>query len=158
MKSRQISSDITPLLMSKISRGIKPVSLLLEQYEKSFCQMNSRTIKVSNSKEYLNINQGNKRLSILRLGQRMETPQSVHNMYPGNVKKISEKNNITKHVYKEGDDVYKNYNSNEQETVSSSVANKTNIPETVKEEISTISLNQKVNNILIFSIKNIVVY
>ncbi|EFN87312.1 hypothetical protein EAI_06082 [Harpegnathos saltator] len=118
MKTRQpIMDDITPLLIRKVSRSMRPVSTLLEQinmqYDRSIFDLKSQTTGQLNNKESPNIKQ-DRRLSMLEL-QHVAKAQSVQTAESDIAKTIPGSDSAR--FYKEKDDFYEECKMKQQPTV-----------------------------------------
>lgn len=150
MKTRQsITNDIAPLLIRKVSKGMKPMSILLEQInghsERSALNINSHSTGIFNNGESSNINR-DKKLSAFDL----RTSNAS-----GNAKLIPEKdNNITKQFNKEKINFY----DHKIKQQSSSFINKSSMSANEKNQqrVSKVSSNKEVNHILTVYIKHII--
>ncbi|XP_071653282.1 uncharacterized protein [Temnothorax longispinosus] len=106
MKTRQpIASDVTPSLIRKVSRGMRPMSILLDQmnghYEGSILNVSSQITGTFNSGENLD---RDKRLPMFNLHVR-KTPSGCVPKVSTNAEMISEKeNNASKQLRKEKGD------------------------------------------------------
>jgi len=156
MKTKQpVANNITPLLIRKVNKGMKP-SILLEQIndEKSFCNINSQITGIFNNRESLCDNR-DKKLSIFNL-QDMGKMQNVRTVNAGNTKTISAEDNDTCKQFhqKKNDFVNENRKIKQQ-----SVINKKNLSANIRNQqnISRQSLN-KVKSISAICVKHIMTY
>lgn len=143
MKTRQpIANDVTPLLIRKVSRGMRPVSILLDQmnghYEGSVADASLQMTETFNSGENL---ARDKRLSVFNL-QHIGKTQSgcVPKMFT-DAEIISEKeNNVSKQLREEKDDSCDRRTKQQ----SSFSINKRNTPSNLQnqQEISRIKVNR----------------
>lgn len=136
MKTKQpITNDIAPLLIRKVSKGVKPVSNLMQRInelsEKSIFDLNSKVTGLfNNNKESLSVLSPDKRLFALDL-QRAEEAQGVPVPNFGNVTVFSDED---RHKIKQR---------------SSSAANKSNAPTNARDwqGISGVSSNKEVSRV-----------
>ncbi|XP_029162109.1 uncharacterized protein LOC114933677 [Nylanderia fulva] len=143
MKTRQpIANDITPLLIRKVSRGIKPMSILLEQMndysQKSALNINSHLSVFNNSKSS-NIKR-DKKLSVYDL-RHVENSRTSN--LSGSVKMIPEKDNdAAKQFNKEKIDF-----NDHKIKLQSPVVNKNNMSINMRSQqgIAKISSNKEIN-------------
>ncbi|XP_012216078.2 putative leucine-rich repeat-containing protein DDB_G0290503 [Linepithema humile] len=143
--SQSIANDITPSLIRKVSRGMKPMSILLEQInghcEKSVPEASSQMVEILNGRENPSVNQDKKLSPDLR---HMEKDARMPNVSGNNSKMISEKdNNSFKQFYKEKGDSY----DHEIKKQSFTFVNKSNKPSDAKsqQQSSKTSLQKKDN-------------
>lgn len=104
--SQSFANDITPSLIRKVSRGMKPMSILLEQInvhcEKSVPDASSQMVEILNSGENPSVNQDKKLSPDLR---HMGKDARMINVSPS--KMISEKHNSSfKQLHTEKGDSY----------------------------------------------------
>ncbi|XP_019695804.1 uncharacterized protein LOC105180660 [Harpegnathos saltator] len=147
MKTRQpIMDDITPLLIRKVSRSMRPVSTLLEQinmqYDRSIFDLKSQTTGQLNNKESPNIKQ-DRRLSMLEL-QHVAKAQSVQTAESDIAKTIPGSDSAR--FYKEKDDFYEECKMKQQPTVVAN-RNSTSVHARNQQRNSRISLLSKEDNI-----------
>lgn len=108
MKTRQpIANDVTPSLIRKVSRGMRPMSLLLDQmnghYEGSVLDMNSQMTGTFNSGG--ECPDRDKRLSVFNLQHMGKTQYDCVPRMPADVEMSSEKEaNAPKQLCKEKSD------------------------------------------------------
>jgi len=133
MKTRQpTTNDVTPLLIRKVSRGIRPVSILLDQmnghYEGLVSNMSSQRIGFNSGENEM---------------PKMST----------NAEMISEKeNNVSKQLRKEkGDSSDDKKQQSKQQ--SSFAVSKSNTPASPKNQQGISRISLKVNRILIVCVK-----
>jgi len=141
--SQPIASDITPLIR-KVSRGMKPISILFEQIngEKSILNASSQMVDILNSRQNTSVNQDNKLSPDLRhMGRDARMPSVSGN--PSKI--ISGKDNFRfkQLMYKEKGDS----NDDEIEEQSLTLVNKSDKPSNAKsqQQNSGTSLHKKVN-------------
>lgn len=144
MKTRQpVANDITPLLIRKVSRGMKPMSILLEQMndysQRSALNINSHLSGIVNNSDSSNVKR-DKKLSVFNLQHVEHITSNV-----GSAKMIPEKDhNIAKQFNKEKIDI-----NDHKIKLQSPVVNK-NMPMNVRNQqgVAKISSNKEVNHIL----------
>ncbi|RLU19452.1 hypothetical protein DMN91_008009 [Ooceraea biroi] len=149
MKTRQpIADNLTPLLIRKVSRGVKPASILLEQISRhddeksSLLDVSSQITGLFNNRE----NSGDardKKLSALDL-QRAGNAQNVRTLNADNVKMISGEDNDIFKRFHEKNNFYENHKIKQQ---SLSVMNKRNVSASTRNQqtLSKLSLDKEEN-------------
>jgi len=141
-----IANDVTPLLIRKVSRGMRPVSMLLDQmnghYEGSVADASLQMTETFNSGENL---ARDKKLSVFNLQHVRKTQsgalQSCVPKTSTDAEIISEKeNNVSKQLHKEKDDSCDRRTKQQ----SSFSINKRNTPSHLQnqQEISRIKVNR----------------
>lgn len=144
MKTRQpITNDVTPLLISKVSRGMKPMSILLNQMNsghsgRSALSINSHLPGIFNNESSNNIKR-DKKLSVFDL-QRAENARTSN--VSGRTMIPEKDNDVARQFNKEKIDSY----DHKIKQQSSTVVNKSNTPAIVRNQqgVSKILSNKEV--------------
>ncbi|CAL1677269.1 unnamed protein product [Lasius platythorax] len=145
MKTRQpITNDVTPLLISKVSRGMKPMSILLDQMNsghsgRSALSISSHLPGIFNNESSNNIKR-DKKLSVFDL-QRAENARTSN--VSGTTMIPEKDNDVARQFNKEKIDSY----DHKIKQQSSTVVNKSNTPAIVRNQqgVSKILSNKETN-------------